>query len=127
MKTTFIIILINLAIVCCDLPEAISVYGRKSCSDYLIGKKTAYSTEFCRSLYYSTSDYFRCCYYHAKYEGNTYRGCLPITLSQYANASELEPNDLEGLNNSFTDFSIHCNSKYLTIAASFVAFVFALF
>ena len=66
MKTTFIIILINLAIVYCDDLQPMTVYNQKTCSDYLTGKKTTFSTEFGRSLYYSTSQYFCCCYYHAK-------------------------------------------------------------
>ena len=126
MKVTFIIVLINLVIVCYGL-SSVKGYTKKTCNQYQIdlddddkGKVLAYSTDFCRSLNYS---YFRCCYVHAKLSDNTYRGCYDITYSQYANAGDLKANDTT-FNDSFTDFSIHCNSKYLTIAVSFIAFVF---
>ena len=135
MKAIFIISLISLIIVCVKLEDtekmdAMKAYGdQRTCNNYKIstekGKEVrAYSEDFCRSLY---SSEFRCCYVHAKYDGNTYRGCYPFTYANYANASEIEPGDLDGLNSDFTDLSIHCNSKYLTITASFIALVVALF
>ena len=135
MKATYIIVLINLAVVC---PEAMKVYTPKACYEKIISignKVNAFSTDYCRSLECDIEydDCFRCCYIHAKLDGgNTYRGCYPMSYSDYANASEIEPADLKYgstylLNSSFTDFKIHCNSKYLTISASFIALVAALF
>ena len=134
MKATFIIVLINLAIICYGLNE-MKVYQNKLCSDYELEleKKpvTAFSEDFCSSLSCTDDDgiveCFRCCYIHAKFDGKTYRGCYPFTYANYANASEIEPGDLEDDYSNFTDFKIHCNSKYLSMAASFIVFVFALF
>ena len=141
MKATYIIVLINLANVCYSLyPMAVYTKDGKGtptyCSSKLISKDDiprAFSTDYCISLSCDDDDCFRCCYIHAKLDGgNTYRGCYPMTYAQYANASEIEPADLmyDGenlLNSSFTDFTIHCNSKYLTITASFIALMVALF
>ena len=144
MKVTFIIILTALVIVCCNALQPM-IYNEDGtlkinyCSEYTLDLEKgdtvkAYSSDFCRSLSCNEDDddgnaCFRCCYYHAKLDdGNTYRGCYPMSYSKFANASELEPGDL-GLNDNFSDLSIHCNSKYLTLTmgASFISFVFALF
>ena len=138
MKATYIIVLINLAIVCYGLDQMVVYNEGKSiyCSSKLIYKNDipkAFSTDYCRSLSCDDDGCFRCCYIHAKLDGgNTYRGCYPMTYTQYANASEIEPADLfynknQLLNSSFTDFKIHCNSKYLTITVSFIALMVALF
>ena len=135
MKFIYIIVLINLAIVCCGQLYPMKGYNDGEpidCSNKLISKNNdaiAYSEDYCRSLKCVNDDYddcFRCCYVHAKYDGKTYRGCYPMTYRKFANASELEPTDV-GLTSDFTDLSIHCNSKYLTITASFIALAVALF
>ena len=137
MKATYIIVLINLAIVCYGLSTVKGYNDGKTidCSSRrispVVGAK-AYSEDYCRSLYIDRKSYFRCCYVHAKYDGKTYRGCYPMTYREFANASELEPTDLKNgstslLTSDFTDLSIHCNSKYLTITVSFIALAVALF
>ena len=135
MKATYIIVLINLAIVCYGLSpvkgynngDPIYCSSKRISTD--VGAK-AYSEDYCRSLY-CAGDCFRCCYVHAKLDGKTHRGCYPFTYANYANASEIDPADLEDGNgnslSSFTDLSIHCDSKYLTITASFIALMVALF
>ena len=139
MKFIYIIVLINLAVVCYGLSTVKGYNDDKPiyCSNKLISINNdaiAYSVDYCRSLKCVNDEYddcFRCCYVHAKYEGKTYRGCYPMTYREFANASELEPTDLKNgstslLTSDFTDLSIHCNSKYLTITASFIALAFAL-
>ena len=131
MKATYIIVLINLVIVCYGLSPVKGYNDDKPiyCSNKLISIKNdaiAYSEDYCRSLSCDYDDCFRCCYVHAKYDGKTYRGCYPMTYRKFANASELEPTDV-GLTSDFTDLSIHCNSKYLTITVSFIALAVALF
>ena len=136
MKATYIIVLINLAIVCNGLTpvDGYNEGGPIDCSTKRIstdGVAKAYSEDYCRSLYINRKSYFRCCYVHGKLDGKTHRGCYPMTYRQFANASEIDPADLEDGNgnslSSFTDFKIHCDSKYLTITASFIALMVALF
>ena len=123
MKTTFIITLINLAII----HQATSLgikdyYTGLLCSERNITKDSgeAFSLDFCKTLALNDGKY-RCCYAHAKVSQGTVRGCLPLTYDQF--------NDIDNVNLAFEneDLSIDCNSKYLTIGVLLMALVFALF
>lgn len=95
---------------------------------------TAFSLDYCRTLALEPGQY-RCCYAHAKFTYNntsgTGRFCVPITYSEYYD-KDLQPDEsderfLKLIGISISDYKIHCNSKYLSIAASFIALLAALF
>lgn len=95
---------------------------------------TAFSLDYCRTLALEPGQY-RCCYAHAKFTYNntsgTGRFCVPITYSEYYD-KDLQPDEsderfLKLIGISISDYKINCNSKYLSVAASFIALLPALF
>ena len=124
MKASIIIVLISLAVVHQVTPAGIEQYTKKSCSDANFNKTsgTAFSLDYCKTLDFGTGIY-RCCYAHAKVDGNTVRGCLALSYSEFNDIDKYKDSKKE---DGYSDFSIDCNSKYLTIAASFFALVIAL-
>lgn len=95
---------------------------------------TAFSLDYCRTLALEPGQY-RCCYAHAKFTYNntsgTGRFCVPITYSEYYD-KDLQPDEsderfLKLIGISISDYKINCNSKYLSVAASFIALLAALF
>ena len=123
MKATFIITLISLAII--HQSTSAGIYGPVYCSEKTIekGNGSAFSLDYCKTLNLGTGNY-RCCYEHYKIKdsGNTARGCLPVSYDDYKNLSKI----IDGLEETYDDVSIDCNSKYLTIAASLITLVFIL-
>ena len=130
MKATFLIALLSLFVVFAN-SQIKELRSDKKCSDAEFQwsgenqeQVTAYSLDYCRTLKLDDTAHV-CCYLHGKSDGKKYRGCHALTYSQYKNIS-----DFQGTINKYSnlsDFSIHCNSKYLTIGASLTALVFALF
>ena len=124
MKAAFIIALISLAFIqLVTSPGIDTYYSDKLCSNTTLvsNEVRAFSLDFCKTLRLDEGKY-RCCYSHCKVnDSKTVRGCFPVTYSQYKDIDNVKPDfDCD-------DFSIHCSSKYLTIAASFMALMFALF
>ena len=123
MKATFIIALINLAIINQSTSAGIEdYYQERSCANANITEKnaTAFSLDYCKTLVPGTGIY-RCCYAHAKVSQGTVRGCLPLTYDQFNNIDDVK------LSFENEDLSIDCYSKYLTITASLMALLFVLF
>ena len=119
MKVILIIALIGIAI-------------STKCSEKMITSTSlvnAYDTQYCRTLdldYDSEKNerYYRCCYVTGKIDNGTIRGCLPLKYWDYGHVEDYNLN-VTGLD--IKEYDIHCNSKYLTVIASLIAFVFALF
>ena len=137
MKTSFIILLINIFFISCGYDEDTGLYymdgypNKVKCDSErslisLTNPNGAFNEDYCRSLKIDSGT-FRCCYIHAKDpDGKHYRGCAPLSYNEYAVADDLVPANFS-LPDNFTDLEIHCNSKYFTVAASLIALVFALF
>ena len=122
MKATFIITLISLAIIHQSTSAGIEEYGNRTCYKKRIDDDpgAAFSLDYCKTL--DLQNYYRCCYAHYKTDTGTARGCYPVSYDQYKNLSKI----IDGLEETYDDVSIDCNSKYLTIAASLITLVFIL-
>ena len=122
MKATFIIALINLAIINQSTSAGIDDYYQgRTCADakILANNATSFSLDYCKTLV--LGNYYRCCYAHAKVSQGTVRGCLPLTYDEFNNIDDVKL----GFENE--DLSTDCYSKYLTITASLMALLFVLF
>ena len=130
MKAAFLIALISLFVIFVN-SQIKELYINKKCSDAEFTfsgdnqeQVKAYSLDYCRTLSLDDGAHV-CCYLHGKSDGKTYRGCHPLSYNQYKNISDFQSS--VSTYSNLSDFSIHCNSKYLTIGASLTALVFALF
>ena len=63
--------------------QILESYTKKKCEDYGIGKKEAYSLDFCRSTLYDCDDCFQCCYMKYEMNGVTHHTCQNVTIDKF--------------------------------------------
>ena len=112
MKIIYAFVLITLLFV------AKADYETVSCEDYqpsvYEGTKQAFSLDLCRSSYYDTDQYVRCCFIKWEDSGEKrHYNCMPATPSQFANIDDFEEAINRDLGVEDAIDTIDCKSSYL--------------
>ena len=112
MKIIYAFVLIMLLFV------AKADYETVKCTDYMPSKydgtKQAFSLDLCRSSYYDTDQYVRCCFIKWEDSGEKrHYNCMPATASQFANIDDFEEDINKHLGVEDAIDTIDCKSSYL--------------
>ena len=87
-------------------------FNTKNCVDYMPGKDPAFSLDFCRTTYYDTEKYSKCCFVKLEHSDKRLFHCYPINAEQWADIEKAE----SVLEANYTLKSIDCGSSYLYIS-----------